>query len=179
MVGTTMSRVIAIAACGLLLAACSMSMPSMDFFRSGPATEVLRIESEPPGADARTAEGQSCRTPCELTVPATGEVAISFALQGYNPQTINVRAEAPAAASYAEATPARMQPNPVYAELTPSVPPRQKKKSSPTRKNVAAKKAGPGPDGEPAPSAAPPSSAQDPASAYPSNYPWPPPPPAQ
>jgi hypothetical protein len=178
----SMSRVIAIAACGLLLAACSMSMPSFDFFRSGPATEVLRIESEPPGADARTAEGQSCRTPCELTVAATGEVAISFALQGYNPQTINVRAEAPAAASYAEASsPARMQPNPVYAELTPSVPGRQKK-SSPPKKKVAAKKsgpgAGPGPDGEPAPSAAPQSS-QDPASAYPSNYPWPPPPPQQ
>ena len=133
-----------------------MSMPSMDFFRSGPATEVLRIESEPPGADARTAEGQSCRTPCELTVPATGEVAISFALQGYNPQTINVRAEAPAAASYAEASPARMQPNPVYAELTPSAPPRQKKKSAPPKKNVAAKKASPGPDGAPAPHAAPP-----------------------
>src|SRR5262245_32986915 len=93
LVGTTMSRVIAIAACGLVVAACSMSMPGVDFFRSGPATEVLRIESEPPGADARTAEGQSCRTPCELTVPGTGEVAISFALQGYNPQTINVRAE--------------------------------------------------------------------------------------
>jgi hypothetical protein len=174
-----MTRVIAIAACGLLLAACSMSMPSMDFFRSGPATEVLRIESEPPGADARTAEGQSCRTPCELTVPATGEVAISFALQGYNPQTINVRAEAPAAASYAEASPARLQPNPVYAELTPSGPSRQKKKSAPPKKNVAAKRASPGPDSAPAPSAAPPSSAQDPASAYPSNYPWPPPPPAQ
>ena len=127
-----------------------MSMPSFDFFRSGPATEVLRIESEPPGADARTAEGQSCRTPCELTVPATGEVAISFALQGYNPQTINVRAEAPAAASYAEASsPARMQPNPVYAELTPSVPSRQKKKSAPTKKNVAAKKAGPAPTAHP------------------------------
>ena len=159
-----------------------MSMPSFDFFRSGPATEVLRIESEPPGADARTAEGQSCRTPCELTVPATGEVAISFALQGYNPQTINVRAEAPAAASYAEASsPARMQPNPVYAELTPAAPGRQKK-SSPPKKKVAAKKAGPspgpGPDGERAPSAAP-QSMQDPASAYPSNYPWPPPPPAQ
>ena len=158
-----------------------MSMPSLDMFRSGPATEVLRIESEPPGADARTAEGQSCRTPCELTVPATGEVAISFALQGYNPQTINVRAEAPAAASYAEtSSPARMQPNPVYAELTPSVPSRQKKKSAPTKKNLAAKKVGPRDDGAPASSAAPPSSsAQDPASAYPSNYPWPPPPPAQ
>lgn len=172
-----MSRVIAIVACGLLFAACSMSMPSMDFFRSGPPTEVLRIESEPPGADARTAEGQSCRTPCELTVPATGEVAISFALQGYNPQTINVRAEAPATASYAEgAPPTRMQPNPVYAELTPSGPPRQKKKA-PAKKKVAAKKAGP--DGEPAPATAQPQVTQDPTSAYPSNYPWPPAPPAQ
>jgi hypothetical protein len=177
MVGTTMSRVIAIAACGLLVAACSMSMPSLDMFRSGPATEVLRIESEPPGADARTAEGQSCRTPCELTVQSTGEVAITFALQGYAPQTINVRAEAPPAASYAEAAPpTRMQPNPVYAELTPAVPPRQKKKSGPPKKAKVAKRAAP--DGEPGP---PPSAAQpqDPASAYPSNYPWPPPPPAQ
>jgi len=177
MVGTTMSRVIAIAACGLILAACSMSMPSMDFFRSGPATEVLRIESEPPGADARTAEGQSCRTPCELTVPATGEVAISFALQGYNPQTISVRAEAPATASYAEGAPsARMQPNPVYAELTPAAPQRQKK-SGPPKKKVAAKKSGLG--GEPPPMTAQPQGTQDPAGAYPSNYPWPPPPPAQ
>jgi hypothetical protein len=178
-----MSRVFAMAACGLLLAACSMSMPSMDIFRSAPPTEVLRIESEPPGADARTAEGQSCRTPCELTVPATGEVAISFALQGYSPQTINVRAEAPPTSSYAEAAPAtRMQPNPVYAELTPIAPTRQKKKSSP-KKNVAAKKASP--DVEPAASPAPPSrpqtttTTQDPSTAYPSNYPWPPPPPAQ
>jgi hypothetical protein len=173
-----MSRVIAIAACGLVVAACSMSMPSMDFFRSGPATEVLRIESEPPGADARTAEGQSCRTPCELTVSSAGEVAISFALQGYNPQTINVRAEAPAAASYAEgAPPARMQPNPVYAELTPSAPPRQKKKgATPPKKKVAAKR---GDADETGTTTAPPLAKQDPAGAYPSNYPWPPPPPAQ
>ena len=149
-------------------------------FRSGTGTEVLRIESEPPGADARTAEGQSCRTPCELTVPATGEVAISFALQGYAPQTINVRAEATPAASYAEAAPAtRMQPNPVYAELTPAVPPRQKKKGAPPpKKKVAAKKGGlDEPTGTT--TAQPQATTQDPASAYPSNYPWPPPPPAQ
>jgi hypothetical protein len=180
MVGTSMSRVIAIAACGILLAACSMSMPSLDFFRATPATEVLRIESEPPGADARTAEGQSCRTPCELTVPSAGEVAISFALQGYNPQTINVRAEAPATTSFAEgAPPARMQPNPVYAELAPAGPPRQKKKA-PAKKKVA-KKAAPDAESEPTASvgAAPKQTAQDPGSSYPSNYPWPPPPPAQ
>ena len=57
-------------ACGFALAACTMSMPSLDFFRSTPPTEMLRIESEPPGADARTTLGQNCRTPCELTVPA-------------------------------------------------------------------------------------------------------------
>jgi hypothetical protein len=162
----------------------------MDFFRSAPPTEVLRIESEPPGADARTAEGQSCRTPCELTVPSAGEVAVSFALQGYNPQTINVRAEAPPTASYAEgAPPTRMQPNPVYAELTPLAPPQ--KKRAPPRKKVA-KKAAPADEpiatGSPAPADRPPPAApprsqpaqQAPASSsFPSNYPWPPPPPPQ
>ena len=157
-----------------------MSMPSLDLFRSGPPTEVLRIESEPPGADARTAEGQSCRTPCELTVPSTGEVAISFALQGYAPQTINVRAEAPPAASYAEAAPpTRMQPNPVYAELTPAAPQRQKKKGGPPKKKVAAKKGGPDIGTTGTTTTAQPQPTQDPAGAYPSNYPWPPPPPAQ
>ena len=39
-----------------------------ELLKSSPATEALRIESEPPGADARTSHGQSCRTPCELTV---------------------------------------------------------------------------------------------------------------
>jgi len=155
-----------------------MSMPSLDMFRSAPPTEVLRIESEPPGADARTAEGQSCRTPCELTVPSTGEVAISFALPGYNPQTINVRAEAPPAASYAEAAPVtRLQPNPVYAELTPSTPPR---KSTP-KKKVATKKSVSVSVDEPTVATPRPTiqPQQEPASAYPSNYPWPPPPPPQ
>lgn len=190
-----MRRVIAVSACGLILAACSMSMPSMDFFRSGPATEVLRVESEPPGADARTAEGQSCRTPCELTVPAAGEVAISFALAGYNPQVVSVRAETPPTASFAEgAPPTRMQPNPVYAELTPTTAPRPKQKSPP-KKRISARGATPDtlPPREaqpprmtqPAVEAPPPRVAQPQAAPEPttgssrSDYPWPPPPPAR
>jgi hypothetical protein len=187
MVGATMIRVVSVAACGVVLAACSMSMPSMDFFRSAPPTEVLRIESEPPGADARTAEGQSCRTPCELTVPSTGEIAISFALQGYAPQTISVRPEAPPTASYAEgAPPTRMQPNPVYAELAPLTPPRQKKKAPARKKTVAKRPATtepsapaeepPPPQVTARPQPAPPPSS---SSSFPSNYPWPPPPPPQ
>jgi hypothetical protein len=59
-----------------------MSMPSFDFFKSGPSTEVLRIESEPPGADARTSQGQTCRTPCELSVPVEGELAVTAGASG-------------------------------------------------------------------------------------------------
>ena len=176
-----MSRVIAVTACGLILAACSMSIPSLDFFRSGPTTEVLRIESEPPGADARTADGQSCRTPCELTVPSAGEVAVSFALPGYQPQTIAIRSEASPSAGYGESSsPARMQPNPVYAELQPAVQTRPvNKKAPPPKKKTVAKKSEPATnvDSEPMPGQT--QGANPGSSPYPSNYPWPPPPPPQ
>ena len=90
-VGGIMTRVLAVTACSFALAACSMSMPSLDIFKSTPASEVLRVESEPPGADARTSQGQSCRTPCELTVQSGGEMTVSFSLNGYQPQTVQVR----------------------------------------------------------------------------------------
>jgi hypothetical protein len=45
-----MSRVIAIMACGFMLAACSATLPSLnlDFMKSAPQAETLAIESEPP-----------------------------------------------------------------------------------------------------------------------------------
>jgi hypothetical protein len=164
-----MSRVIAVTACGFTLAACSMSMPSLDFFRSTPPMETLRIESEPPGADARTTAGQNCRTPCELVIPAGGELVVTFTLNGFQPMSVPVRAESPAGVTYGEpAGPPRLQPNPVYAELQPLVPLRPAKKKGPAkRRPVAAKK--PGPPSE--------VSVPDPAAAYPAGYPWPPPPP--
>ena len=136
-----MTRVLAVTACSFALAACSMSMPSMDFFKSTPPTEVLRVEFEPPGADARTSQGQSCRTPCELTVQSGGEMTVSFALNGYQPQTVQVRPDvAAASSSYSDSGSSnRLQPNPVYAELQ-SVKPPAKKKSAP-RKQTAQKAA--------------------------------------
>jgi hypothetical protein len=118
-----------------------MSMPSLDIFKSTPATEVLRVESEPPGADARTSQGQSCRTPCELTVQSGSDMTVSFALNGYQPQTVQVRPEV-APTSYSESGPSsgRLQPNPVYAELQSTKPP-AKKKSAPARKQTAQKTA--------------------------------------
>jgi hypothetical protein len=122
-----------------------MSMPSLDFMKGAPATEVLRVESEPPGADARTTQGQSCRTPCELTVPSGGEFQVSFSLNGYQPQSVQVRTEGPAGSAYSDTgSSARLQPNPVYAELQPVKPPPAKKKSPP-RAKTAAKKTDPAP----------------------------------
>ena len=137
-----------------------MSMPSLDFFRSAPATEVLRVESEPPGADARTTQGEACRTPCELTVPSGGEMAVNFALNGYQSMTVPVRAE----------TGGRLQPNPVYAELQPSTPPRPaKKRTSPAKKRPVARAVSP-------PASQGQATAPEPAVVSPGGYPWPPPP---
>ena len=155
-----MSRVIAVMACGFVLAACSMSMPSLDFFRSTPPAEVLRVESEPPGADARTSQGEACRTPCELTVPSGPETAVIFALNGYQPMTVPVRAEGTG----------RLQPNPVYAELQPLTPPRPGKKRPAAKKRPVAKAGSP-------PSAQGQATAPEPAVVSPGGYPWPPPPP--
>jgi hypothetical protein len=121
-----------------------MSMPSLDIFKSAPVTEVLRVESEPPGADARTSQGQSCRTPCELTVQSGGEMTVSFALNGYQPQTVQVRPDvAAASSSYSDSGSSnRLQPNPVYAELA-SIKPPAKKKSAPRKQT--AQKAAPAP----------------------------------
>ncbi len=160
-----MSRVIAVAACGFALAACSMSMPSLEFFKSGPATEVLRVESEPPGADARTSQGQSCRTPCELTVPSSGEMTVSYALNGYQPLTLQVRPETPPQ-SYGDGGSVRLQPNPAYAELQPARPPAKKKPAA--KRKQTAQKTTPAPGAAPAQSNTP-----DPNTAYPSGYPWP------
>jgi hypothetical protein len=167
MVGSTMSRVIAAVACGLTLAACSMSMPSLDFFKSTPATEQLRIESEPPGADARTSQGQTCRTPCELTVPSGGELAVTVAMTGYQPQTLPVRPEASDGGS------GKLQPNPVYVELQTIAPVKPVKKPPPKKRTSALTKP-PATTTSQTQAAAPASTS---SSSYPASsqgYPWPP-----
>src|SRR5438128_3383312 len=121
-----MSRVIAVMACGFMLAACSTTMPSLDFMKSAPQAESLAIESEPPAAEAKTSLGQSCRTPCQLAVQPGSEFSVTLALSGYQPQTVSVRPEAQGAS----AAP-RLAPNPVQVTLqavTTSKKPIAKKK---------------------------------------------------
>jgi hypothetical protein len=68
-------------------------------------------------------------------------MTVSFALNGYQPQTVQVRPEvAPTSYSDSGSGGGRLQPNPVYAELASTKPP-AKKKSAPTRKQTAQKPA--------------------------------------
>jgi len=171
-----MKRLIAIAACSAAVAGCAdlnMSMPSMDAFKPAPATVDARVESEPAGAEAKATNGQSCRTPCTLAIPADGSTTVTFTLQGYLPQSVpvtvsTVRSEDEMSDSGVIANPIRIDPNPVMAmlEVEPPPPPPRKKKAAPRKK--------------PAPRAAAP--AQPPAAAPPpaqDGFGPPNPPPAQ
>jgi hypothetical protein len=168
-----MKRLIAVVACSAAVAGCAdfnMSMPSMDAFKPAPVTANVRVESDPAGAEAKAANGQSCRTPCTLAIPADGSTTVAVSLQGYLPQNIPVtvtaaRGEDEMSDSGVAEDPIRVNPNPVIAQLEiapPPPPPPRKKKAAP-RKKPAPRAAAPA---QPAPAArrAP---AQQPAAAPP------------
>jgi hypothetical protein len=173
--GGIMSRVIAVVACGLMLAACSATMPSLDFLKSAPQSETLAIASEPPGAEAKTSLGQSCRTPCQLSVQPGSEFSVTLGLSGYQSQTVSVRPEA-------DGSTPRLAPNPVQVTLQAVKPPKKPIAKQKTPVATAARPAAPPPMASAAPTAAattaapslvPPPSA--PAESAPSatEYPWP------
>jgi hypothetical protein len=157
---------------GIALAGCSSaSLPSwMQLKPPAPPVQALQFESEPPGADVRTTDGQACRTPCSLALPLTSQ-SVNIAMNGYLPQTVPVEVtqsgERQADNSFA---PPSFVPNPVDVTLQAVAPPAAvKPKPKKTKKAMAAKPAAP----KPAPVAAP---AQD--SAFPppppTNTPYPP-----
>ena len=115
----------------LVIAGCSSWTPSWDWVPSmsmRAANVSLTIESDPPGADAKTSLGASCRTPCMIPVAADREFTVSYALPGYLPQVVSVRPRLP---DYVQpeieaGSPVQsvdLTPNPVFAQLEPAPPP--------------------------------------------------------
>jgi hypothetical protein len=88
-----MHRVIAIAVAGACLAGCS-SLPSfsLDSLKPTPPIIQVRLESTPPGADARTSLGPGCKTPCSVSVPApeTG-FSVTYSLNKFQSATESVQ----------------------------------------------------------------------------------------
>jgi hypothetical protein len=171
-----MGRILAFAVCGLSLGACTSS----DVLRLGQAERTpvtLRLESQPAGADATVAGGGSCKTPCSVPVNQFGELSVTYALEGYEPQEVAVQIVQPADPRDGSA---RANPNPVYVEF--EALPGQARRRPPARKTAARPPAQPAPKKSsrraPAPSAAapPPPEAQPAPAALPapaSQSPWP------
>jgi PEGA domain len=169
-----MSRVIGVIAFGFTLSACTTAMPGLDFLKSAPQSETLAIESEPPGAEAKTALGQSCRTPCQLSVQPGSEFSVTLALSGYQPQTVSVRPEMQDASSAP-----RLAPNPVHVTLQAVKPPKKPvaKKKTPVvtaaRPATRSPMASAAPTPPPAPAVTPSSPAPTETAPSATNYPWP------
>ncbi|WGD49310.1 hypothetical protein QA641_27170 [Bradyrhizobium sp. CB1650] len=132
-----MRRVIAIALAGTsLLAGASLGgCSSWDMFKSAPPPVQVQLESNPPGADAKTSLGPSCTTPCSVSVPAPdGPFTVSYTLNKYQPASVPVNViNNPG--SFTTAATVTTDPNPVFAELQPAVPPKpiRKKPHRPTK----------------------------------------------
>jgi hypothetical protein len=138
-----MYRVLAVIGSALALAACSSSSDwmNLDVLKPGPSLDTVSLESEPPGAEAKASNGQTCRTPCALALPVDAASSVTFTLNGYQPETERLDAIT------ATGEPPRLRPNPVVVELTPAGPSVAKK---PAPKKPAAKK----PAARPKPAAA-------------------------
>ena len=123
-------RVVIVVAAGLALAGCSStSMPSFGGFKSDPPAVTVQLESIPVGAEAKIASGQSCKTPCSLSVPAADGFSVTFSAPKYQSETVPVlvirqQADASGSPDYAQGQSAVtvVDPNPVFAELKPAGP---------------------------------------------------------
>jgi hypothetical protein len=133
-----MYRVVTIIGSGLLLTACASSTPNwfnLDALKPGPQTDTIQFESEPPGAEAKTSTGQSCRTPCSLSLNSELPVTATFTLNGYLPATEQLEVIADGGVT-------RLRPNPVMVELSAAPAgakkPASKKPAKPARKKPVA-----------------------------------------
>lgn len=100
-----------------------------------PPPQTLQFESEPPGANVQTTQGQTCRTPCSLAVPATSQ-AVVFSMNGYTPQTIQVAVNQPEHSLFSNPPPI-LTPNPVA--VTMQAIPKPEAKPKPQKAKAAAK----------------------------------------
>ena len=159
---------------GIALGGCSGAMPEwMSTQPPGPQMQSLRFESDPPGADVRTARGGTCQTPCSLPVPTENQT-VAFAKPGFEPQTVQVIAhesgdQSTFSSMFGGSPPRILAPNPVQVVMIsepPPPPPKSKHHKSVSRARTAARTT---------PPAAPPTITPKQPMAQPASAPYPPP----
>jgi hypothetical protein len=138
---------------------------NLDSLKPEPIKDTVTLETDPPGAQARAATGETCTTPCALALPSTGPTSVTFTLAGHAPATEQLELVAQGDGT------SRLQPNPVSVELAaaaPAAPARKPAPRKPARKPTAAK-----PAPQPAAAAAPAAPAPAPTTTGTSPSPWP------
>jgi hypothetical protein len=137
------NRALAVVACSLGLASCSsVAMPSFDVFNPKPTGAVLIVESSPSGAEARASLGKTCRTPCSMLIDAADDFTVSFALDGYMPQTLTVHATMSKSVLMLTVPSPVLEPAYLFAKLEPVAPQASPRKPSRQRPGPAAARAG-------------------------------------
>lgn len=132
--GWTMRSVIVIAVAGLGLAGCSSL--SMDALKPAPKTVSIPVDSVPPGADATSSLGSSCKTPCSISVPDNAEsFSVSFTLPKYQPLTVPVQVTHVPGDFTSPAT-TTFDPNPVVGELQAAEPPKRQRRKPPRKRRA-------------------------------------------
>lgn len=137
--GLRMRRAGMICLAGAALGGCaSFSVPSLNFFTPTPTLAILQLESSPPGAEATTSAGPGCRTPCSVSLPAAEGLTVTYALDRYLPvtvpiQTIRRRFDDPLTQAAYGGGP-EFDPNPVFVQLAPAVPPRRAVRRPPPKR---------------------------------------------
>jgi hypothetical protein len=155
---------------GVALAGCSSMLGS-----SSPSEQLqpLNFESDPPGAEVRTIQGQTCITPCALTVPAQ-EQPVTISRNGFIPQTVQVTTGPQPDHSFWENPPPTLVPNPVRVVMQASQPAKPVRPVRPRRRSHTAAKT----MAAPSAAASDPQPAPQPSSSSEAS-PFPPPPQAQ
>ena len=107
--------VVVTAVVGVSLTGCSSALSSNS---SSEQLQSLKFETDPLGAEVHTAQGQTCKTPCELKVPSH-EQSVIITKDDYLPQTFNVTLGPQPDHSFWENPPPTLEPNPIRAVLQP------------------------------------------------------------
>ena len=111
------ARVLVFTGIALLLCGCSgwprgAGFGLFDSTPPMPATASIELDSDPQGVEAKTSLGTSCQTPCTLEVPTSGGFSVTFAREGFSPQTVPVQVQ-----PGQEPPSVKFMPNPVFAQL--------------------------------------------------------------
>jgi hypothetical protein len=107
---------LAVAAMAFLSACSALSVESV--------VDRVQINSDPPGVKAHTSLGQTCTTPCTITVLRNDEFMVFYQAPGYRPMEVPVLTKAVTgvaaiARSYMLGIADNHVPNPVYAQMVP------------------------------------------------------------